>query len=52
MHRLISLTCVYFFQIVCGDQATCKTIRGAKRWAAAEENPLYQLQWANETPGN
>ena len=38
-------------QIFIGDQCTCKNMRGAKRWASGELEPINQLQWALEVPG-
>ena len=39
------------FQVFVGDQATCKTIRGAKRWVESEVNEVDKLKWALEVPG-
>ena len=41
---------VYYY-VVFGDQATCKTIRGAKRWSRTEIREARTLKWANEVPG-
>ena len=38
-------------QVVCGDQLTCKNIRGCKLWRAAEVQAIAGLTWAHETPG-
>ena len=39
-------------QCVVGDQATCSTIREAKRRKVAEFNPRDKLTWAKENPGD
>ena len=39
-------------QCVVGDQATCRTIRGARRRRVAEFNPRDSLCWAKENPGD
>ena len=39
-------------QCVVGDQATCVTIRGARRRRVAEFNPVDRLSWAKENPGD
>ena len=39
-------------QCVVGDQATCSTIRGAKRRRVAEFSPRDKLTWAKENPGD
>jgi len=39
------------FQVFVGDQATYKTIRGAKRWVESEVNEVDKLKWAHEVPG-
>ncbi|KAI8481565.1 hypothetical protein Bbelb_406650 [Branchiostoma belcheri] len=36
---------------VIGDQATCKNIRGARRFRQDDEDNLEKLTWANECPG-
>ncbi|KAI8516538.1 hypothetical protein Bbelb_051190 [Branchiostoma belcheri] len=38
-------------QGVIGDQATCKNIRGARRFRQDDEDNLEKLTWANECPG-
>lgn len=38
-------------KVMFGDQATCKTIRGAKRWSCTEIEEVRKLQWAKEVPG-
>ena len=38
-------------QVIIGDQLTCKTIRGAKRWKLPEVDPKDKLTWACEIPG-
>ena len=35
-----------------GDQASCVTIRGAKRRRINDINPLQRLTWAHENPGD
>ena len=37
---------------VVGDQATCTTIRGAKRRRIDDCNCLQRLEWVNESPGD
>lgn len=39
-------------QCVTGDQATCVTIRGARRRRVAEFNQVDRLSWAKESPGD
>ncbi|XP_078677638.1 uncharacterized protein LOC144914079 [Branchiostoma floridae x Branchiostoma belcheri] len=39
-------------QLVIGDQATCKNIRGAKRLRQDDAGPLEKLGWAKESPGD
>ncbi|XP_019643727.1 PREDICTED: uncharacterized protein LOC109484808 [Branchiostoma belcheri] len=39
-------------QVVFGDQATCRNLRGAKRFRQTEDDHLQSLQWAKETPGD
>ena len=39
---------LYTIQVFVGDQATCKNIRGGKRWSESEIDPMMRLQWANE----
>lgn len=36
---------------VCWDQATCKNIRGAKKWTSNKISNINRLEWANQTPG-
>ena len=45
-HKLIFIS-----QVIVGDQLTCKTIRGSKRWRLAEIDPKERLTWAHEVPG-
>lgn len=39
-------------QCIVGDQATCATIRGAKRRRIDDITPLQRLTWAKEHPGD
>ncbi|XP_035687273.1 uncharacterized protein LOC118423287 [Branchiostoma floridae] len=39
-------------QVVFGDQATCKNIRGAKRLRQTEDSNIESLDWVKETPGD
>ena len=39
------------FQVVVGDQLTCKNIRAMKAWTQTEVEPKNRLQWAHEVPG-
>ncbi|XP_066272161.1 uncharacterized protein [Branchiostoma lanceolatum] len=39
-------------QEIVGDQATCKNIRGARRFRQNDINPLEQLTWPKECPGD
>lgn len=39
-------------QCIAGDQATCVTIRGARRRRVAEPELTEKLQWARENPGD
>ena len=39
-------------QCVVGDQASCVTIRGAKRRRIDDITPLEKLVWAKENPGD
>ena len=36
------------FHVFIGDQATCKTIWGAKEWVEGEVNEVDKLKWAHE----
>lgn len=55
IHAPIAIHTMYTYivcmQAIVGDQLTCKTIRGAKRWRLPEVEPKDQLTWAHEIPG-
>ena len=42
---------MYIFQVVVGDQLTCKNIHSSKLWRQNEKNTVDTLAWAHETPG-
>ena len=48
-HSIISLL---LWQMVVGDQLTCKNVRSSKRWRQPEVNVQDRLSWAKEVPGN